>query len=166
MYSSTVSPYGQSGVYIPPGPQQQQQQQPPIPTRPQSIQPTPNPNTLNTDLTSTVISRLNITYHPGTAGKVDPTTTNPEYYNKIKLHQNRQELSSFETKADLYGIIVSLEHLENAFLRDAIPPSDYTDRCRKLLSQYKTWMDIHRSLINDNLQQFIKDSNLTCPAVS
>ena len=40
--------------------------------------------------------------------------------------------------AELFSIIVTLDYLERAFLRDSIKEVEYTPTCLRLLSQYKT----------------------------
>jgi ESCRT-I complex subunit VPS28 len=40
--------------------------------------------------------------------------------------------------AEIFSIIVTLDELEKAFLKDAIPESDYTEICDRSLKQYKS----------------------------
>lgn len=37
----------------------------------------------------------------------------------------------------MFSIIITLDELEKAYLKDAIPESDYTEICDRLLKQYK-----------------------------
>jgi len=39
--------------------------------------------------------------------------------------------------AEVFSIIITLDELEKAFLKDAIPEGDYTEICDRLLKQYK-----------------------------
>jgi ESCRT-I complex subunit VPS28 len=39
--------------------------------------------------------------------------------------------------AEVFSIIITLDELEKAYLKDAIPESDYTEICDRLLKQYK-----------------------------
>jgi len=55
----------------------------------------------------------------------------------IELYQSTQELDALESQADLYAIILATEHLERAYVRDAIGYQEYTTECLKLLSQFK-----------------------------
>lgn len=57
---------------------------------------------------------------------------------KIKAYANRDEKKHNEDMADVYSIIIATEHLEKAFVRDAITNDTYTKTCKKLISQYKT----------------------------
>lgn len=50
--------------------------------------------------------------------------------------------------ADLYGILKTMERLEKAYVRDLIPPEEYTTACQNLISQFKT---TERALLRDRL---------------
>jgi hypothetical protein len=39
--------------------------------------------------------------------------------------------------AEVFSIIITLDELEKAYLKDAIPEGDYTEICDRLLKQYK-----------------------------
>jgi ESCRT-I complex subunit VPS28 len=39
--------------------------------------------------------------------------------------------------AEIYSIIITLDALEKAYLKDSIPESEYTETCSRLLKQYK-----------------------------
>lgn len=43
-----------------------------------------------------------------------------------------------DSLAEIFSIIVTLDELEKAFLKDAIPESDYTEICERSLKQYKS----------------------------
>ena len=43
-----------------------------------------------------------------------------------------------ESLAELFSIIVTLDELEKAFLKDAIPEGEYTEICERHLKQYKS----------------------------
>ncbi|KAI7864930.1 vacuolar protein sorting-associated [Spinellus fusiger] len=65
--------------------------------------------------------------------------------------------------ADLFSIIVLMEHLEKAFIRDSITAEEYTPHCANLIAKYKTTMNF----LSDNVQSlevFMNDYKLTCPA--
>ena len=62
----------------------------------------------------------------------------------IKLYSTREQRDLCEQLADLYSLLLTIEHLETAYVRDAIPDTkDYTHTCNRLLAQYKT---LHESL--------------------
>ncbi|KAI5853597.1 vacuolar protein sorting-associated [Tricharina praecox] len=57
---------------------------------------------------------------------------------ELKLFSTPSSRELYESLAELHAIIVTLEFLEKAFVRDSIPPSSYTPTCLRLLGQYKT----------------------------
>lgn len=55
----------------------------------------------------------------------------------MKLTTTRAERDLQESLAELFSIIVTLDELEKALLKDAIPEADYTEICERSLRQYK-----------------------------
>lgn len=55
----------------------------------------------------------------------------------MKLTNNRAERDLQDSLGELFSIIVTLDELEKAFLKDAIPEAEYTDICERSLRQYK-----------------------------
>lgn len=43
---------------------------------------------------------------------------------QVKLYKTSSEREKWEILADLYAIFVTVEHLEKAYIRDAILPSE------------------------------------------
>jgi ESCRT-I complex subunit VPS28 len=82
--------------------------------RPQSYAPTPHSYVPNTSLNATI--------------NLDE---------EVKLTSTRAERDLQESLAELFSIIVTLDELEKAFLKDAVPESDYTEICERSLRQYK-----------------------------
>ncbi|KJZ76146.1 hypothetical protein HIM_04602 [Hirsutella minnesotensis 3608] len=56
---------------------------------------------------------------------------------EVKLTETRAERDLQESLAELFSIIVTLDELEKAFLKDAIPEAEYTEICERSLRQYK-----------------------------
>ncbi|KAG5939500.1 hypothetical protein E4U53_007787, partial [Claviceps sorghi] len=56
---------------------------------------------------------------------------------EVKLTDTRAERDLQESLAELFSIIVTLDELEKAFLKDAIPENEYTEICERSLRQYK-----------------------------
>ncbi|KAJ3511633.1 hypothetical protein NM208_g15407 [Fusarium decemcellulare] len=56
---------------------------------------------------------------------------------EVKLTNSRAERDLQESLAELFSIIVTLDELEKAFLKDAIPEAEYTEICDRALRQYK-----------------------------
>ncbi|TVY76059.1 Vacuolar protein sorting-associated protein [Lachnellula suecica] len=56
---------------------------------------------------------------------------------EVKLSETRAERDLQDSLAEVFSIIITLDELEKAFLKDAISESDYTEICDRLLKQYK-----------------------------
>jgi ESCRT-I complex subunit VPS28 len=56
----------------------------------------------------------------------------------VKLADTRAERDLQDSLAEIFSIIVTLDELEKAFLKDAIPETDYTEICERSLKQYKS----------------------------
>lgn len=57
---------------------------------------------------------------------------------EVKLADTAAERDLYESLAEIYSIIVTLDALEKAYLRDSIKESEYTETCDRLLRQYKS----------------------------
>ncbi|KAK3114309.1 Vacuolar protein-sorting-associated protein 28 [Teratosphaeriaceae sp. CCFEE 6253] len=56
---------------------------------------------------------------------------------EVKLADTAAERDLHESLAEIYSIIVTLDALEKAYLRDSIREGEYTETCDRLLRQYK-----------------------------
>lgn len=56
----------------------------------------------------------------------------------MKLAENAAERDLYESLAEIYSIIITLDALEKAYLRDSVQESEYTETCDRLLRQYKS----------------------------
>ncbi|KAH7001378.1 vacuolar protein sorting-associated [Ilyonectria destructans] len=56
---------------------------------------------------------------------------------EVKLTETRAERDLQDSLGELFSIIVTLDELEKAFLKDAIPEAEYTEICERSLRQYK-----------------------------
>lgn len=59
-------------------------------------------------------------------------------WQEVKLAETRAERDLQESLAEIFSIIVTIDELEKAFLKDAIPESDYTEICERSLKQYNS----------------------------
>ncbi|KAI8090036.1 VPS28 protein-domain-containing protein [Halteromyces radiatus] len=82
---------------------------------------------------------------------------------EIRLFTNNKDRDKYDNMADLFSIIVLMEHLEKAFIRDSITPNEYTPQCANLIAKYKTTMNFLADSVKD-LETFMDDYKLTCPA--
>lgn len=70
---------------------------------------------------------------------------------EVKLASSSAERDLFESLAEIYSIIVTLDGLEKAYIKDAVKEADYTETCSRLLKQYKS------SLGNDAVEREFGD---------
>lgn len=84
---------------------------------------------------------------------------------EVKLWKGSKERQKYEFMAELYALIMTIQHLEKAYLRDLIKHDVYEVQCSKLLAKYKT---TERSLIADgtikDLASFIREYRMDCKA--
>lgn len=60
-----------------------------------------------------------------------------QQYQEVKLAETRAERDLQDSLAEVFSIIITIDALEKAFLKDAIPETEYTETCDRLLKQYK-----------------------------
>ena len=56
----------------------------------------------------------------------------------MKLSNSTAERDLYDSLAEIYSIIITLDGLEKAYIKDSIPEAEYTDLCSRLLKQYKS----------------------------
>ncbi|KAH7156487.1 vacuolar protein sorting-associated [Dactylonectria macrodidyma] len=56
---------------------------------------------------------------------------------EVKLTETRAERDLQDSLGELFSIIITLDELEKAFLKDSIPEAEYTEICERSLRQYK-----------------------------
>ncbi|KAF8981687.1 hypothetical protein BGZ46_002409 [Entomortierella lignicola] len=106
---------------------------------------------------SPVSSFSNTSFGGAPSNRAMPTINLDE---EIKLTTNNRERAQMDNMADLYSIIVVLEHLEMAYIRSAIT---HTETCPQLIAQFKTASNLLGDVVPD-LENFMKEYNLDCPA--
>jgi hypothetical protein len=57
---------------------------------------------------------------------------------EVKLSTTSAERNLYDSLAEIYSIITTLDALEKAYLKDSITEEDYTQTCSRLLKQYKS----------------------------
>jgi len=63
-------------------------------------------------------------------------------YQEVRLYSSARQREDIENKAELYSIIKTLQELEKAYIKDAVPSEIYTSQCSKLLVQYKSALPV------------------------
>ena len=90
------------------------------------------------------------------------TTINPD--EEVKLSTTTAERDLYESLAEVYSIVVTLDALERAFLKDSIAEADYTETCSRLLKQYKSNLtDENVARAFGDLERFKAEWQLECP---
>lgn len=77
---------------------------------------------------------------------------------RIRLYDSTKERRKFTEMADLYSIIKATEHLERAYVRDAIGKDEYTEACTKLIAQYKG-----AKMAVGDVHEFMREYKTDCP---
>ncbi|TEB22096.1 vacuolar protein sorting-associated protein 28 [Coprinellus micaceus] len=81
---------------------------------------------------------------------------------EARLYTNNAEREKFNRLGTLFGIIVALDYLERAYVRDSIPATEYSPACNRLLSQYKTMFKLVEDevpSIEEFMAKYRMDSN-------
>ncbi|KAI5291415.1 Vacuolar protein-sorting-associated protein 28 [Ascosphaera aggregata] len=83
---------------------------------------------------------------------------------EVRLSDTPAESEIYESLAEIYSIIVTLDGLEKAYIKDVITELEYTETCARLLKQYgSTLRDGNVAREFDNLDEFKKKWGLQCP---
>jgi ESCRT-I complex subunit VPS28 len=57
---------------------------------------------------------------------------------EVKLTSSSGDRDLYESLAEIYSIIVTLDGLEKAYIKDVVTEAEYTETCTRLLKQYKS----------------------------
>lgn len=85
---------------------------------------------------------------------------------EAKLSTTSAERDLNDSLAEIYSIIITLDGLEKAFLKDSINEGDYTETCSRLLKQYKSNLadeTIAKSF--GDLDQFKREWDVCLPSI-
>ncbi|MCJ1343976.1 Vacuolar protein-sorting-associated protein 28 [Peltigera leucophlebia] len=83
---------------------------------------------------------------------------------EIKLSSNAAERDLYDSLAEIYSIIITLDGLEKAYIKDSIPEAEYTDICNRLLKQYRSTLhddNVMREFVD--LDTFKAEWEIECP---
>lgn len=79
--------------------------------------------------------------HYGTRNSTRPFNTKLlEEIQPFDLDTSPREKEIVETLGEIYSIIITLDHVEKAFLKDDIGSEEYTRLANKLINQYRTYL--------------------------
>ncbi|KAL8722690.1 MAG: hypothetical protein Q9225_000857 [Loekoesia sp. 1 TL-2023] len=83
---------------------------------------------------------------------------------EVKLSTTAAERDLYDSLAEIYSIIVTLDGLEKAYIRDSILENEYTELCSRLLNQYKSILKdetVSREYVD--LETFKSKWDIECP---
>ncbi|KAJ5991806.1 Vacuolar protein sorting-associated protein 28 [Penicillium sp. IBT 35674x] len=83
---------------------------------------------------------------------------------EVKLVSSSGERDLYESLAEIYSIIVTLDGLEKAYIKDVVTEAEYTETCTRLLKQYKSSLGdetVAREFVD--LESFKRTWGLECP---
>ncbi|KAB8259108.1 VPS28-domain-containing protein [Aspergillus pseudonomiae] len=83
---------------------------------------------------------------------------------EVKLASSSAERDLYESLAEIYSIIVTLDGLEKAYIKDVVTEAEYTETCTRLLKQYKSSLG-DDSVAHEfvDLETFKRTWGLECP---
>ncbi|CAK9301743.1 unnamed protein product [Gordionus sp. m RMFG-2023] len=87
-----------------------------------------------------------------------------DLYREIKLYNSPREREKLDNEAELFSVICTLQNLEKAYIKDAVPPKEYTASCSKLLVQYKAAFKLVQGSEFKTVEDFLKHYRCTFPA--
>ncbi|KAL4809289.1 VPS28 protein-domain-containing protein [Aspergillus unguis] len=83
---------------------------------------------------------------------------------EVKLASSSAERDLYESLAEIYSIIATLDGLEKAYIKDVVTEAEYTETCSRLLKQYKSSLGddaVAREFVD--LETFKRTWGLECP---
>lgn len=86
-----------------------------------------------------------------------------ELRTEVKLFNNAREREEYDNRADLFALIQTIQALEKAYIKDAVPPQDYTRECTRLLAQYNTAFRLVQGKF-PKVEAFMDRYLMDCPA--
>lgn len=94
---------------------------------------------LRTDTSQTLLTLLEATRESPTAPShpIAPLTLTPRLQ-EVRLSTSTAERDLYDSLAEIYSIIITLDGLEKAYIKDSVTESVYTEMCSRLLKQYNS----------------------------
>lgn len=98
------------------------------------------------------------------SGAARTNTSSISLDHEVRLHTTMKQRELYDSLAELYAIMVSLDFLERAYLRDSVSHSEYTPTCLRLLAQYNGILRNNELAAREfgSLQEFKDKYNLEC----
>ena len=95
------------------------------------------------------------------------TPTKVSLAQEVKLYTTPAERDLWDSLAEIYSIIITLDGLEKAYIKDSVTETEYTELCTKLLKQYaSTLSDDSVSKAFVDLETFKREWDVRLPISS
>ncbi|KAI5998197.1 vacuolar protein sorting-associated [Pisolithus albus] len=82
---------------------------------------------------------------------------------EVRPYTTNTDREKCSLQATLFGILVTLDFLERAYVRDSITAAEYSPACTRLLSQYMTMLKLVKDSIS-SIEEFMTRFRLDTPA--
>lgn len=131
----------------------------------QPYAPTPHSYVPNTTLSATINLDEVSSASPTTPHRTPRRHASPNLcVQEVQLADNRAERDLQDSLAEIFSILVTLDELEKAFLKDAVPEAEYTEICDRSLKQYKSILadeTVAKAFVG--LEEFKTEWDVRCP---
>ena len=91
------------------------------------------------------------------------TDLNPKLSQEVRLYENSREREEIDNRANVFALIQTIQALEKAYLKDAVPPGEYASQCSILLAQYTAAFKLIKEKF-PKVEDFMTRYLLDCPA--
>lgn len=99
--------------------------------------PTPHSYIPNSAMSAT-INLDEVDAEPALPFHFEAPLVTPFLTQEVKLSNSAAQRNLYDSLAEIYSIIITLDGLEKAYIKDSIPEAEYTEICSRLLKQYKS----------------------------
>ncbi|KAM0937015.1 putative vacuolar protein sorting-associated Vps28 [Dioscorea sansibarensis] len=82
---------------------------------------------------------------------------------EIRLWNDKREREMYDSFADLYAILKTMEKLEKAYVRDLVGSAEYEAECLKLIAQFRTLTASLAGAV-PSVDRFAEAYRIDCPA--
>ncbi len=87
-----------------------------------------------------------------------------ELFEEVRLYRTAREREHYDSMADLYSVINTLNCLEKAYIKDSVTAKEYTAACSKLLVQYNVAFSQVKSDEFPTIESFMNKFCFECTA--
>ncbi len=92
-----------------------------------------------------------------------PSADTGKNMEEVRLYENARQREEIDNHANVFSLIRTIQALEKAYIKDAVPPHEYTKQCNVLLVQFNAAFKLVKEKYPD-VESFSKKYLLHCPA--